>query len=767
MTTALLNKLTGVKDLKRILETTVKEIGESLTAESCQIMLSNPLDPNVTSICEYKSPAEEAEDAHATLTMPLELNGLSFGSITVARRDKASEAEINSLRIIVGELGNVIRQAQISDIIQRDTFRDTFLVEIGNVMSYSLGIGDALFMVVNILGKALQASRCLFICTDQDQTGWKCYEFWQQDKVKSCQEFRWPTTDSPVVAQTLLSAWPLIFFEGQQGAYSSPVQEELQLIGVRSLLGVGLRSTEAVHGCVILQQCDYRRAWTRKEVDMVQSVADKVAEALVQLPAEKRNREPIMQLHQRIVPRKEGDQENASVEFLRNALKGALGQQTIPSARALAPPPPPTKTAPAAPPVPASIPPKISPVPTSPGVRPGSVLKTVFDLDAKPEAEAAQATPAPPSEAAKEQIDFTPAPGTKAAPPAPAPPAEQAEAVSAPSDPYSLLDLGDYVDPGQAAQAASEAAAEVAAAASQAAEQAKADSEASQWGNLDAIPTPTSGPAKAGLGASMMHKGKGSVTTSSPAFGLLAKSTKDTGAFKSLRAKEASEFVEGPPIDIDEAKAKEKLDRLLSSANPTGDYIFATPGLDPRMLGRIDGWVTEIEQKDKYVNGHARQVAEYSCAIGKALGLSEEELIILRQAALLHDLGKLGTAQTILQKRDEDLTDPELITMMKHPLAGAELLESFPDLAHLAEIVRSHHEEFDGNGYPQGLKGEEIPLPARIIFLANAYYSLVGEMVYGGPVMTPEKAQAELKAGAGKQYDPALVELFLTHLNKA
>src|SRR5262249_640720 len=137
------------------------------------------------------------------------------------------------------------------------------------------------------------------------------------------------------------SAWPLIFFEGQQGAYASPVQEELQLIGVRSLLGVALRSTEAVHGCVILQQCDYRRAWTRKEVDMVQSVADKVAEALVKLPAEKRKREPIMQLHQRIVLSKGGDQEKASVEFLRNALKGALGQQIIPSARAFAPPPAP------------------------------------------------------------------------------------------------------------------------------------------------------------------------------------------------------------------------------------------------------------------------------------------------------------------------------------------------------------------------------------------------------------------------------------------
>ena len=424
-----------------------------------------------------------------------------------------------------------------------------------------------------------------------------------------------------------------------------------------------------------------------------------------------------------------------------------------------------------APPVPASIPPKISPPPqpSSPGVKPGSILKTVFDLDAKAEAETTPLAPAPPSEAAKEQIDFTPAQAAgKAAPPAPPPSVEVAEAVSAPSDPYSLLDLDDYVEPAQPAQATPEAAAQTSAATTQALEQAKADSDAGQWGNLDAIPTPTSGPAKAGLGASMLHKGKASATTSSPAFGLLAKGgTKDAGASKPAKAKEASEFVEGPPIDIDEAKAKEKLDRLLSSANPRGDYIFATPGLDPRMLGRIDGWLSEIEQKDKYVNGHARQVAEYSCAIGKALALSDEELTILRQGALLHDLGKLGTAQTILQKRDEDLTDPELITMMKHPLAGAELLESFPDLAHLAEIVRSHHEEFDGNGYPQGLKGEEIPLPARIIFLANAYYSLVSEMCYGGPPMTPEKAQAEMKAGAGKQYDPALVEVFLAHLSKA
>jgi HD-GYP domain-containing protein (c-di-GMP phosphodiesterase class II)/GAF domain-containing protein len=764
MTTALLNKLAGVKDLKRILETTVKEIGETLTAESCQIMLSNPLDPNVTSICQYKSPAEEA-DAQATLTMPLVLNGLSFGSITVARRDRVSETEINSLRIIVGELGNIIRQAQISDIVQRDTFRDTFLVEIGNVMSYSLGIGDALFMVVNILGKALAASRCLFICTDDDQAGWKCYEFWNQDKVKSCQEFRWPTTDSPVVAQALLSAWPLIFFEGQQGAYASPVQEELQLIGVRSLLGVALRSTEAVHGCVILQQCDYRRAWTRKEIDMVQSVADKVAEALVKLPAEKRKREPIMQLHQRIVLSKEGDQEKASVEFLRNALKGALGQQTIPSARAFAPPPAPKGGAAAL----ASPPPKpveAAPV-EKPGVRPGSILKTVFDLGGKAEAEAAAPPAAPVAQPGKGQIDFTPqVPPKVARSPSESPVVDKASPPSdqvAPANPYSVLDLSEYVEAPKAPSEAGAPATPTKAQAATAPEQLKAKEgatagEASPWGNLDAIPTPTSGPGKAGLSASILHKGKSTVA-GNPAFGLFAKD-RTAGATKS---KEASEFVEGPPIEIDETKAQEKLNRLLSSANPTSDYIFATKGLDPRMLGRIDGWVAEIEQKDKYVNGHARQVAEYSLKIGQALGLSEEELCTLRQAALVHDLGKLGTAAQILQKKDEDLTDPELITIMKHPLTGAELLESFPDLIPLGEIVRSHHEEFDGNGYPQGLKGEEIPLAARIIFLANAYYSMIAPMCYGEGI-SPEKAQEELKAGSGKQYDPTLVQVFIETL---
>ncbi|MBX9695709.1 MAG: GAF domain-containing protein, partial [Cyanobacteria bacterium] len=332
MASPLVQKLSGVRDLKRILETTVRELGETFRAEACQVMLSNPLDPNVTSICEYRA-GPDVEDEPVRVTLPLVLQGRTFGSVSVSRENELSSDEVNTMRVLLGELGDIIRLAQINDIVQRDTFRETFLVEIGNVMAYSLGIGDALFMVVNILGRALLSSRCLFICTDDTQAGWKCYEFWQQDKVRSCQEYYWPSTDSSLVAQVLLARAPLCHYEGQENSYVSPVQEELQFIGVKSFLGVALRSGNGTtHGCVILQQCDYRRAWTRNEIDMVQNVADKVADALVKLPAEKLAREPIMQLHQRIVTPADSQEGQTDVQ-LRRALKTALGQQAIPSAR--------------------------------------------------------------------------------------------------------------------------------------------------------------------------------------------------------------------------------------------------------------------------------------------------------------------------------------------------------------------------------------------------------------------------------------------------
>jgi HD-GYP domain-containing protein (c-di-GMP phosphodiesterase class II)/GAF domain-containing protein len=885
--TDLVQKLSGVRDLKRILETTVKELGESFGADSCQIMLSNPLDVNSTSICEYKVPGDDDEDLNGlpSVTLPLMLHGRTLGAFSISRRREVAQQEVNSIRGILGEMSDIVRHAQINDVVQRDTFRETFLVEIGNLMAYSLGIGDALFMVVNILGKVLQSSRCLFICTDDNQAGWKCFEFWQQDQVQSCQDYLWPTTDSPVIAQTLLSSVPLHFYEGQQNSYVSPVQEELQFIGVKSLLGVALRSSQGIHGCVILQQCDYRRAWTRGEIDMVQNVADKVAEALVKLPAEKRAREPIMQLHQRIVaPATEthGDDAYAKIDNVRRALKGALGQQVIPSSRQAA-----AKPKPAAPAAPANKGALQSPkTPTPAGAS---------NIPATPVAPAARATPAPAPQAPLQpqatpqsqgvdvnQPVISPVPKWSAPPSAPAPAAQPpsqfapppqvanaqsglaANAPVAPSapasptapqtdfgtgtasgaperDPYSDLEFGDYTDfadlpaapkspasaappealrprPGRLSRgredadvtwgklqevheptaakkltadtAANVAAQEVAipaipvtpaapvtpepavpaAAASisivdldaigSPATAAAGEAAAGQWGNLDAIAAPTNTPARGGLGGKMI--GKARASSSSGLFNKKKGMLGGADAQSSSASEDKSEVAApSPPSEtrpaMNDEEATAKLKALMDASNERSDYVFSTPGLDMRVLGRIDGWLNEIESKDGFVNGHAMQTAKYAVAIAEQAHLSKAQIDLIRQAALVHDVGKLGSPASVLQKPDEALDDNELLTVMGHPMAGAELLDSFPDLKPLVPIIGTHREEYNGEGYPQGLKGNEIPVEARVIAVANGYHCMVSPMKYG-PGMKPIDAQNKIVEEAGKKYDPMFVQ---------
>ncbi len=822
-----MKKLTGVRDLKKILETTVKDIADSFNADICQIMLSSPLDGNVTSICEYKQPGEDDYEGMQSFSLPLNLHGRTLGSLSLNRHKPISREETDNIRVILGELNDIIRHAQINDVVQRDTFRETFLLEIANVMAYSLGIGDALFMVVNILGKVLQASRCLFICTDDAQGGWKCFEFWQQEKVQSCQDYRWPTTDSPVIAQTLFSAVPLAFFDGQLNSYVSPVQEELQFIGVKSLLGIRLRSSESTHGCVILQQCDYRRAWTRNEIDMVQNVADKVAEALFKLSPEKRTREPIMQLHQRIVaPTVDNEGDGSSkMENVRRALKGALGQQAIPSARKIQPAPKPAEPRPnpkaepksaspqSAPPVTAEQPlvdsaplqsaqpyPIIPPVQTAPqsltsdgehggqtnvggltgssqenaeiksfqpqisggrslAATPGAALARVADpfadldfgdLDEEEPASfksadpnstlggaVGDAQPIPPAAAVSNSgtaiatSEISAAVSTETATPAPAgsaSPRADLDAIAAPASTGSALpraDLDAIATPSPAGSPSS-------------------------WGNLDAIATPASAPARGLGGGAMLGKARAN-SASRP-------------IFNKGRAAASSEPVAVPetkPAEpLDEAAAQAKLQQLMNATNETSDYVFATSGLDMRMLGRIDSWIAEVEAKDGFKNGHVRQTAEYAMAIGRECGLDEKQMEIIRQAALLHDVGKLGSSSALLRKSENELADEELLLVMKHPIAGAELLQSFPDLRPLVPIVLAHREEYDGEGYPQGLSGEQIPLEARVLAVANGYHCLVSEMKYG-PGMSPGEAQQKMVEEAGKKYDPRFVQALL------
>ena len=168
---------------------------------------------------------------------------------------------------------------------------------------------------------------------------------------------------------------------------------------------------------------------------------------------------------------------------------------------------------------------------------------------------------------------------------------------------------------------------------------------------------------------------------------------------------------------------------------------------------------TAVEAKDAYTAGHAERLSAIAIAMGRELGLEDEELDSLQRGAILHDVGKIGVDDSILQKRGS-LTDEEWERMRRHPDIGAQILKPVPQLKNAALIVRHHHERFDGHGYPSGLAGEEIPVGARILAVADAFSAMVDQRVYKEPV-SRRAALEELITCAGSQFDPRVVEAFI------
>ena len=167
-----------------------------------------------------------------------------------------------------------------------------------------------------------------------------------------------------------------------------------------------------------------------------------------------------------------------------------------------------------------------------------------------------------------------------------------------------------------------------------------------------------------------------------------------------------------------------------------------------------------IDAKDPYTKDHSTSVSRYSEALARAVNLPEEEVERIKLGALLHDVGKIGIPESVLKKPDK-LSDEEWEIMKQHPTIGAEkVLEPNEALRDLIPIVKYHHERVDGKGYPEQLKGEQIPLAARIVSVADAYHALISDRPYrkGMPI---EKACAILKDGAGVQWDPDLVRRFI------
>ena len=168
-----------------------------------------------------------------------------------------------------------------------------------------------------------------------------------------------------------------------------------------------------------------------------------------------------------------------------------------------------------------------------------------------------------------------------------------------------------------------------------------------------------------------------------------------------------------------------------------------------------------IDAKDPYTKGHSTSVSRYSEALARAINLPEDQVQKIKLGALLHDVGKIGIPENVLKKPDK-LSDDEWNIMKQHPVIGAEkVLAPNEALRELIPMVKYHHEQINGNGYPEGLKGDEIPLEAKIIAVADTYHALISDRPYRKG-MSVEKACKILKDGAGKQWDADLIRHFIT-----
>jgi len=171
-----------------------------------------------------------------------------------------------------------------------------------------------------------------------------------------------------------------------------------------------------------------------------------------------------------------------------------------------------------------------------------------------------------------------------------------------------------------------------------------------------------------------------------------------------------------------------------------------------------------IDSKDHYTHKHSKNVTKYALILAEALGLEPPEITRLENCALLHDIGKIGIGNEILTKQGK-LTEEEWEIVKTHPVLGATIASRAHQLAPYIAGIMHHHERYDGSGYPKGLKGEDIPLEARILAIADAFAAITSERPYAA-TLSYDRAFEEIKRGAGKQFDPCLVEIFLSATRK-
>ncbi len=175
-------------------------------------------------------------------------------------------------------------------------------------------------------------------------------------------------------------------------------------------------------------------------------------------------------------------------------------------------------------------------------------------------------------------------------------------------------------------------------------------------------------------------------------------------------------------------------------------------------LNTVEALVQALEAKDTYTSGHSARVGKFAVAIAEELEMSDDKIESLKYAAVLHDVGKIGVSEIILNKEGK-LLDSEWEVIRSHPVMGQTIIKSIKFLFDIGQVVRHHHERFDGNGYPDGIKGVDIPIESRIIAVADTYDAITSDRSYRKG-STHDEALAELKRVAGSQLDPEIVKIF-------
>lgn len=219
------------------------------------------------------------------------------------------------------------------------------------------------------------------------------------------------------------------------------------------------------------------------------------------------------------------------------------------------------------------------------------------------------------------------------------------------------------------------------------------------------------------------------------------------------------------PWDADELKltvkrALEAYDLKRRNEKLVRELKQALVDLEDLSLGAITALADALDAKCDYTSGHSLRVSRYAVSIGRVIGLTDSELKDLELAGILHDVGKIGVPESILWKPAR-LSDEEQAIMANHPLRSAQIIGDIPVLGRAKQWVMHHHEYMDGSGYPHHLSGDNIPLGARIILIADAYDAMTSDRPYRKAI-GHDRAIAELRKYSGKQFDGQMVEALIS-----